>query len=171
MEVPTQSRKSGRLPLLIGIGLGLAALGVTWLVYRSVFADRCRGLAVNAWSGAYSQRQTEANADLSADFASLTGSQWAAFAMRAEERYAAQQGESTPRCLAGLQQKAVERFYWEWKAADAAAAGRWDEATADLDKVKAAYAALDEETSRLAARYGWGWPPGAGMSPAPTQVP
>lgn len=105
----------------------------------------------------------------------MTGSQWFEFALRAEERYASQQSQSTPKCLAGLQQKALERFYWEWKAADAVAAGIWDEATTDLDKVKAAYASFDKEMSRLAARYGWDWPQGAQTSapsaPAPTQKP
>ena len=105
----------------------------------------------------------------------MTGSQWFEFALRTEERYASQQSQSTPKCLAGVQQKALERFYWEWKAADAVAAGIWDEATTDLDKVKAAYASFDKEMSRLAARYGWDWPQGAQTSapsaPAPTQKP
>jgi hypothetical protein len=175
MEVRTRSRISGRLPRLIGLGLGLALLGVTWLVYRSAAANRCSGLAVNAWFGAYSQRQTEANADFSADFASLTGSQWVAFTLRAQERYASQQSQSTPRCLADLQQKALERFYWESKAADAAAVGNYAEAGADIAKMKAAYASLDEEMSRLAARYGWSWPQGtqtpAPSAPAPAQIP
>jgi hypothetical protein len=134
--------------------LGVFA-GGGWLTYQLADSTKCAGPRAEQWVDASLPRLEASNRDIGSVTEYTTTAQFAALAERAQARYVAQQDQSAPACLAKLQQETSNALYCEWKAYEAAAAGNFDVAVANVDRSEAARQAMEREYYRLAAEYDW----------------
>jgi hypothetical protein len=125
--------------LLARLGVIGVILLIGWAVTSVEESGPCADSKVESWI-------TQSTAILDSHDYTISGSQSA---------YERQLQLDTPECLEKLQEQSLDIFYYSWKAEEAYQVGNYSLSTSYADKVEQAFIALETESDRLAAKYGW----------------